>query len=560
MTGDDLHPRDTGLKRKLGVRDLTAFGVAAVIGAGVFSTIGKAAVDGGPGVALLYIFTAIACGFSALCYAEFASRIPIAGSAYTYAYATFGELIAWIIGWDLLLEYAIGNVVVAISWSDYFTSLLNQVLGQWNLRFPDWLAMDYFSAARCYTQSLIQAPEAGSITAQGLMAWNNAPRIGNFVLIFDLPAVFITAVITYIVFRGISGSRNTSNLLVAIKLAVIFLVIVVGAFYVDTDNWNPFLPHGIGGVLKGVSAVFFAYIGFDAISTTAEECKNPRRDLPRGIIFSLIICTLLYVAISFVMTGMVDSQKFAGVGDPLLFIFEIADVTWMRWIIGVSAVVALSSVLLVFQLGQPRIWMSMSRDGLLPPRFSRLHPRFGTPSFATILTGIVVALPLFFFNIDELTDFTSLGTLFAFVIVCGGVVRLHMDRNDKTALFRVPYISGAFILPAMLLGVAIYISFFAPQAFLAYISPAHDTNIEALSYIHRLPRYAFLLLALGICLGAIKYRFSLLPSFGMLCCFYMMTEVPYHAWERFLIWLVIGLAVYFAYSRRHSMLSANKAI
>src|SRR5688572_15197689 len=307
-----------GLKRVLGVRDLTAMGIAAVIGAGIFSSIGKASYDGGPGVVFLYIFTAIACSFAAMCYAEFASTVPVSGSAYTYSYVAFGEIFAWIIGWDLLMEYAIGNIAVAISWSDYFTNLM----GKANLHIPDWLTMDYVTAHRGFTEA------SGAITngaaLQSLeaplqakyIAWTEAPQLLGIHLIMDLPALLIVALITYVVFVGIRESRAASNIMVIIKLAVIFLIIVLGAFYINPDNWSPFTPTGFAGIMKGVSAVFFAYIGFDAISTTAEECKDPQRDLPKGMIYSLIICTVLYVLLALVLTGMVHYTKL-NVGDPL---------------------------------------------------------------------------------------------------------------------------------------------------------------------------------------------------------------------------------------------------
>src|SRR5258705_9125982 len=285
----DSHGHSIGLKKVLGVRDLTFFGIAAVIGAGIFSGIGSAASNGGPGVVFLFIFTAIACGFAALCYAEFASTVPVSGSAYTYSYVAFGELIAWIIGWDLLMEYAIGNIAVAISWSDYFTNLMSKA----GMHIPDWLTMDYMTAKHGFV--------AGA--ADQVSAWTNAPQIFGFRLIMDLPAVLIVVLITYIVFVVIKESRSASNIMVIIKLAVIFLVIVLGAYYVNPGNWSPFTPTGFGGIMKGVSAVFFSYIGFDAISTTAEECKNPQRDLPRGMIYSLIICTVIYVLLALVLTG-----------------------------------------------------------------------------------------------------------------------------------------------------------------------------------------------------------------------------------------------------------------
>src|SRR5690606_23989259 len=342
---------------------LTFLGVAAIIGAGIFSSIGKAAYDGGPGVVFLYIFTAIACGFAALCYAEFASTVPVSGSAYTYAYVAFGELFAWIIGWDLLMEYAIGNIAVAISWSDYFTHLMARA----NMPVAEWLSMDFLTAKNGFIvankaiQSGMALADLDPPLQAARLAWQEAPRIAGVPIIMDLPALGIVALITYIVFVGIKESRTMNNLLVILKLAVVFLVIVLGAFYVNPENWSPFTPTGISGILKGVSAVFFAYIGFDAISTTAEECKDPRKDLPKGMIYALIICTSLYVVLALVLTGMVHYTQL-NVGDPLAMVFDAVGLKFVSGVVAVSAIIATASVLLVFQLGQPRIWMSMSRD------------------------------------------------------------------------------------------------------------------------------------------------------------------------------------------------------
>ncbi|MGB3130152.1 MAG: amino acid permease, partial [Saprospiraceae bacterium] len=392
------------LHKVLNVRDITALGIAAIIGAGIFSTIGTASADGGPGVIFLFLFTALACSFAAFCYADFASRFPVAGSAYTYAYVSFGELFAWIIGWALIMEYAIGNITVAISWSDYFTGLL----GNMGLDLPPWMTMDYFSAHNGYKEAslLIQAgkplEELSSNLQSFYHAYQTAPSIAGFHLVLDIPALLIIVFITWLVYKGMKESRDASNLMVIVKISVVILVIVVGAFYVNTGNWNPFMPNGVGGILKGVSAVFFAYIGFDAISTTAEECKDPQRDLPRGMMYSIIICTVLYVAIALVLTGMVKYDELA-VGDPLAFVFDKVNLNWLSGVIAVSAIFAMASVLLVFQLGQPRIWMSMSRDGLLPKSFSKIHPKYKTPSFATIVTGFVVAVPALFLNLTTVT-------------------------------------------------------------------------------------------------------------------------------------------------------------
>ncbi len=540
----DAEGHTSGLKRVLGVKDLTALGIAAVIGAGVFSSIGKASADGGPGVVFLYIFTAIACGFAALCYAQFASTVPVAGSAYTYSYVAFGEIFAWIIGWDLLMEYAIGNIAVAISWSDYFTNLTSKA----GFHIPDWLTMDYVTASRGFAEvnELTTSGTALSAIDTGLLeqssAWTNAPQIFGFRLIMDLPALLIVALITYIVFRGVKESRNASNFMVLLKLAVIFFVIVLGAFYINPDNWSPFTPTGISGILKGVSAVFFAYIGFDAISTTAEECKNPQRDLPRGMIYSLIICTVLYVLLALVLTGMVPYTSL-NVGDPLAMVFDARGMKFISAVIAVSAIFATASVLLVFQMGQPRIWMSMSRDGLLPKIFSRIHPIYKTPSFSTIVTGFVVAIPALFLNLETVLALTSIGTLFAFVLVCGGVLVLQTRKNTPASKFKVPYVNGQFIFPVLVI---------AAIALTVNYSPTHFQEIFTLE---RFPMVLFWLICIILAILSFLKKLSLLPVFGMISCFYLMAQEHHSNWLRFLIWLGIGLVIYFAYSFRNSKLN-----
>lgn len=534
----------TGLKKVLGVKDLTALGIAAVIGAGVFSSIGKASYDGGPGIIFLYIFTAIACGFAALCYAEFASTVPVSGSAYTYSYVAFGEIFAWIIGWDLLMEYAIGNIAVAISWSDYFTRLMSG----FNLHIPDWLTMDYSSAHTGFKEAtaslangeLLQNLDA--VVVSKYNAWTQSPQLFGLNLIMDLPALLIVLIITAVVFRGIRESRNTSNFLVGLKLAVIFLVIVVGGFYVNPENWSPFSPNGLSGILKGVSAVFFAYIGFDAISTTAEECKNPQKDLPRGMIYSLIICTILYVLLALVLTGMI-SYKQLNVGDPLAMVFDAKGLKWLAGIVAVSAVFATASVLLVFQLGQPRIWMSMSRDGLLPKIFSRIHPRFGTPSFSTILTGCAVAIPALFLNLDVVIALTSIGTLFAFVLVCGGVLVLQNQPDRPESRFKVTYINSKYLVPVLLAASMIYIG---------VKDPGYYTGLMK---VETLPMIGFYVVAIIVAIYSYLKNFSLIPVLGMLSCFYLMAQEHHSNWLRFLIWLGAGLVVYFLYGYRNSKLA-----
>lgn len=617
--GDSLH-------KTLGVRDLTAFGIAAIIGAGIFSTIGKASADGGPAVIFLFIFTAIACSFAAFAYAEFASMVPVSGSAYTYSYVAFGELVAWIIGWSLIMEYAIGNITVAISWSDYFTGLLSSIripaLGIDGINIPVWATMDYLTAfnGHKHAEALISAGKSignlDSATSIANQAWLSAPKIGSFHIVADLPALGIIIFITWLVYRGMKESRNASNAMVIVKLAVILLVLAVGVFYIDTKNWNPFAPNGVSGILKGVSAVFFAYIGFDAISTTAEECKNPQRDLPRGMMWAIIICTVLYVAISLVLTGIVKSDTLA-VGDPLAFVFDQIDLKLMSGIIAVSAVFAMASVLLVFQMGQPRIWMSMSRDGLLPKKFSKIHPIYKTPSFATIVVGFVVAVPSLFMNLTIVTDLCSIGTLFAFVLVCAGVLVLQNRPGVVRGKFKIPYANSKFIIPIAFIA-AIVLAFTAfkteSTAFLnntpqintpvTFITSLNATELETvkkeisaspivlqgkqidaeaylngltseqyeqfmnkstLSYDkkyesgwslfkHKIPMWIFLFICVVVSYFCVTKNLSLIPVLGLLSCLYMMCELGISNWIGFGIWLAVGLVVYFAYGYRHSKL------
>ncbi len=542
MHGGDSH--EVSLKKVLGVRDLTALGVAAVIGAGIFSSVGKASYEGGPGVVFLYIFTAIACGFAALCYAQFASTVPVSGSAYTYSYVAFGEIFAWIIGWDLLMEYAIGNIAVAISWSDYFTGLMDKA----GMHIPDWLCMDFVTAKNGFLKAqemLAQGMSLGQIDASVLNcyhAWTQAPQLLGLHIIMDIPALAIVVLITYIVFIGIQESRAMTNFLVIFKLIVIFLVIVVGAYYVNPENWSPFTPTGFGGIMKGVSAVFFAYIGFDAISTTAEECKDPQRDLPRGMIYSLIICTILYVLLGLVLTGMVHYTQL-NVGDPLALVFEQRGLKIIAGIVAASAIIATASVLLVFQLGQPRIWMAMSRDGLLPKIFSRLHPKYKTPSFSTILTGVVVAVPALFLNLDVVLALTSIGTLFAFVLVCAGILALDQSKDRPQSKFKVPYINGQFFYPVALIAAFVFTIWKAPEHFRFVFS------------IEGIPMLTFWVVAVALAFMTFIKKFSLIPVLGLISCFYLLAQESHTNWLRFFIWLGIGLVVYFLYGKNHSKLS-----
>ena len=628
-TGYGTH--EPSLNKTLGVRDLTAFGIAAIIGAGIFSTIGKASADGGPAVIFLFIFTALACSFAAFAYAEFASMVPVSGSAYTYSYVAFGELVAWIIGWSLIMEYAIGNITVAISWSDYFTSLLASIrIPAWEINgihLPDWTTMDYLSAYNGYhhVEALLKAGTSylniDQTTRIAHNAWITAPKIGNFHVVADLPALGIIIFITWLVYRGMKESRNASNAMVIVKLAVILLVLSVGIFYVDTENWNPFAPNGVGGVLKGVSAVFFAYIGFDAISTTAEECKNPQRDLPKAMMWAIIICTVLYVAIALVLTGMVDYRLLA-VGDPLAFVFEQVNLKMMSGIIAVSAVFAMASVLLVFQMGQPRIWMSMSRDGLLPKSFAKIHPKYKTPSFSTIVVGFVVAVPSLFMNLTIVTDLCSIGTLFAFVLVCTGVLVLQNTPGIQRGKFKIPYANAKYFVPLLfiVLLVTAFTKFqtesknfifntakvYAPVSFVTSLNAdelksvkqqittnqsrlniidknpdAADylTNLEQKAYqqfideapvaaekkyesgwglfMHKIPMWIFIILCGFIGYYSVVKNLSLIPVLGLLSCLYMMCELGISNWIGFGIWLLVGLVVYFLYGYKHSKLNAK---
>jgi APA family basic amino acid/polyamine antiporter len=547
------------LNKHLKIRDLIAFGIAAIIGAGIFSTIGQASAQGGPAVVFLFLFTALASGFAAFAYAEFASMVPVSGSAYTYSYVAFGELIAWIIGWALIMEYAIGNITVAISWSDYLTTMLEQIhieaIGLKGIYLPAWMQMDYLSASRGFQEAQLivaKGADLSTLTPQlsdAYQAWMSAPRIGSFHLVLDIPALFIIVLITWLVYRGIKESRNASNAMVVIKLAVILLVIAVGVFYIDMNNWTPFAPEGMSGVLKGVSAVFFAYIGFDAISTTAEECENPQRDLPRGMMWAIIICTVLYIVIALILTGIVPYDQLA-VGEPLAFVFEQINQPKMTFIISISAVVAMASVLLVFQMGQPRIWLSMSRDGLLPKRFSKIHPKYKTPSFATIVVGFVVAIPALFMNLTMVTDLCSIGTLFAFVLVCGGVLVLQNKPDVERGSFRTPYMNAGFVLPFVFLGALVY--FYSSNDLINYFQ---FENWAAFG--QKIPSLIFWSFALFLTIVSVPKKLSLIPCLGLLSCLYMMSEIPLQNWIYFGIWLLIGLVIYFTYSRKHSKLNPS---
>jgi basic amino acid/polyamine antiporter, APA family len=468
---------ETGLKRTLSGFDLVMLGIGAVIGAGIFSTLGTAAVGepgvrlgAGPALVLSFVLLGAVCVLAGLCYAELTAMIPIAGSAYTYAYATLGEAVAWIIGWDLMLEYAVGNVAVAIAWSDYFCSFLRV----FNIDLPLWLTTSYRNVVQAYPD-----------------------RIGELPLLFghrvalNIPGIVILGLITWILAIGIKESSRVNNAIVVLKLVVLALFVGVGFFYIDTSNWRPFAPNGWGGIHQGAAIVFFAYIGFDAISTAAEETKNPQRNMPIGILGALGICTVIYCVVGLVATGIVPYQELKG-SDPLARAFEVRGVKWMHLVLALGAVISMTAVLLVFQLGQTRIFFSMSRDGLLPKWFRKIHPRYGTPFWSTIWTGVLVAVGSCILDDDETYDLTNIGTLFAFLVVCLGVLALRIKDPDRPRPFRVPAV-------------------------------------------------------------------WLVAPLGAVACLYTMAGLPTKAWYRFGLWMLLGVAVYFAYGYRHSVLGRRTA-
>ena len=473
------------LKRALGPLDVVALGIGAIIGAGIFATIGTAAAGdalrpgAGPALVLSFAVTGIACGFAALCYAEFAAMVPISGSAYTYSYSTLGELIAWIIGWDLIIEYAVGNVAVAISWANYFKTFV----AGFGLSIPDWLSTDYRTAARI----------------PGL--FHRAPHLFGVPIVFNILSIGIVALITIILVVGIRGSSRTNTVMVLIKLVILGIFVAIGLKYVKPGNWKPFAPNGWAGIQAGAAVVFFAYIGFDAVSTVAEEVRNPKRDLPIGIIVSLIVCTLVYILVAAVFTGIIPYRALVKMlatrqAEPLTLALQYANIEkWGNLFVGIVAfgsVVAHTAVLLVFQLGQPRIFFSMARDGLLPKRFAAVHPRFKTPHVTTILTGVAVGVTSMFTSIDEMVDLTNIGTLFAFVLVCTGILILRRREPQRPRAFRTPFV-------------------------------------------------------------------PLTPILGILACIYLMTGLPAITWLRFGGWLIIGITVYFLYGYRHSRLHSHSS-
>jgi APA family basic amino acid/polyamine antiporter len=473
--------RADGLKRVMGAGDLVMLAIGAVIGAGIFSSIGTAAAGetlpngdivrygAGPALVLSFLLLGLVCGLAALCYAELAAMIPQAGSAYAYSYATLGELVAWIIGWDLILEYAVGNIAVAIAWSGYFNSLLTGV----GIHLPAFLTHGYRTA-------LLSSDPA----VHGLLV--AAPHIAGIPLLLNLPAFGIVMLLTWLLYIGVRESVRANNIMVMVKLVVLAVFVVVGAIHIDTANFVPFAPNGWRGIHQGAAIVFFAYIGFDAISTAAEETKNPQRNLPIGILGGLAVCTVIYVIVGLVATGLVPYQQLKA-ADPLAQALQLAGLKTAGWFVSLGAVVSLSAVLLVFQYGQPRIFFSMARDGLLPRWASKVHPRFHTPHVTTVVTGVAVAVGALVLDENEIYDLTNIGTLAAFAIVCVGVLVLRRTDPDRARPFRVP------ALP--LVSVA-----------------------------------------------------------GAAACLYTMYGLPVHAWERFAVWLMIGLVLYFGYGYRNSRL------
>jgi len=479
------------LKRSLGGWDLTFLGVGAIIGAGIFAATGSAIAGGGshpgagPAIIISFLLTAGACGLAAFCYAEFAAMVPIAGSAYTYAYAALGEILAWIIGWDLIIEYAIGNVAVAISWSGYFSELMTYV----GIHVPPWLATDYRTAAQMAADAaagLDVGPLAGALAS--------APRIEGVPVIINLPAVLIVAFLTVLLVRGTKESARFNTFIVMLKLAVIVFFVAVGMLFFRPENLTAhggFAPNGYLGISSAAAIIFFAYIGFDAVSTAAEEARDPTKDMPFGILMSLVLCTVIYIAVGLIMTGMAPWDRL-GTAEPMLTALELSGggptlIRVSEIIVAIGAVVAMTSVLLVFQFGQPRIFFAMARDGLLPSWAARVHPRYRTPHVTTILTGVFVAGLAAFANINEMVELTNIGTLFAFVLVSVGVLALRHTEPERPRPFRAPW------------------------------SPV-------------------------------------VPVLAAAACIYLMFGLPLVTWIRFVVWLVLGGMIYFFYGRRHSVL------
>lgn len=498
LVGETVEPHHQ-LRRALGPWQLTMLGVGAIVGAGIFSTVGTAAAGGaahvgaGPALVISFLVVAVACGFAGLCYAEFASMVPVSGSAYTYAYATLGELAAWLIGWDLILEYAISNAAVAVSWSGYFQVLLSGL----GIEVPSWLGTDYRSAVQAAAQ--VAAAHAGNVDPATLgsavleqaRAMQEAPHLFGLPIIFNVPAFAIVVIVTWIVLIGIRETARANTGLVIAKIGIVLFFLAVGAFYVRPENWTPFAPNGLKGITTAAAIIFFAYIGFDAVSTAAEETRNPQRDVPFGILASLGICTGLYVAVAIVLTGMAKWNTL-GTAEPLADAFSALGMNWTAGIIALGAVVATTSALIPYQAGQPRIFFAMGRDGLLPGWAAKVHPRFRTPHVTTLITGAVVAVCSSVANINELVELTNIGTLFAFAMVAAGILILRYTEPNRPRPFRTPFVPW-------------------------------------------------------VPLGAIA------------CCVYLMFELPRVTWKRFFLWMVAGLVLYGFYGYWRSRLASRKA-
>ena len=527
------------LKRVLGAFDVVMLGIGAIIGAGIFATIGTAAAGdlarpgAGPALILSFVITAVACGFAALCYAEFAAMVPISGSAYTYSYATLGELVAWIIGWDLIIEYAVGNVAVAISWANYFKTFV----AGFGIIIPDWISTDFRTAGKI----------------PGL--FESAPHIFGIPIVFNILAISIVALVTIVLVLGIRESARMTTVMVIIKLIVLGVFVAVGFNYVKPAHWTPFAPNGWAGIQAGAAIVFFAYIGFDAVSTVAEEVKNPKRDLPIGIIGSLIVCTIIYIIVAAVFTGIIPYDALVKTlatsqAEPLTLALQYAHIeNWGNFFIGLVAfgsVIAHTAVLLVFQLGQPRIFFSMSRDGLLPKSFSKVHPKYKTPHVTTIFTGVAVGVCSMFTSIDEMVDLTNIGTLFAFVLVCAGIIILRKRDPDRQRTFKISWV---------------------PLTPLWLIAPFVAWSIDGL---HGVTRIVLTLISLMGLLGNIaavtqKLKGQVISDWlktdvalaGILSCVYLMDGLPDVTWARFGLWLVAGLAIYILFGYKKSKLRTN---
>ncbi len=525
---DALQPAHQ-LRRVLGPLQLTLLGIGAIIGAGIFATIGTAAAGdlarpgAGPALTVSFLVTSIVCGFTALCYAEFASLVPISGSAYTYAYITLGELVAWIIGWDLIIEYAVGNIAVAISWANYCKTFLKG----FGVIVPDWLSMDYRTAAKIVDASGVQ------------IVYRDAPHIWGAPIICNLLAVSIVAVITLLLIWGIRESARVNAMMVGVKLLVLLFFVAVGSWWVQPANWTPFAPNGWAGVSAGAAIVFFAYIGFDAVSTVAEETENPQRNLPIGILASLIVCTVFYVVVSAVFTGLISYPELKATlateqAEPLtLALTHVGPhLSWAVGIVAFGALIAHTAVLLVFQLGQPRIFFAMARDGLLPPMFRAVHPRFQTPYISTFLTGLFVAGFAAVASIDEMVDLTNIGTLFAFILVCVGIIVLRRTEPTRPRPFRVP--SGWGWTSALYLGFACTVGFF-PLSTMGKI---------------------LLLAASAPCFAVC--RNYIFPILGICSCLYLIYYLPPTSWLRFGAWLNCGFVIYAGYGGVHSRLTGRQ--